>query len=488
MIPARVLQQRGEQVSQPLALLVYEDADTSSITRIDSTLSGLIKRMRARKEFDGKSGSCTLIHPVGLKGGHLLLAGLGKRAELTPDRVRCAAAAAAKQARTARLGSVAILPPAHLDAHEAAEAAAEGALLSLYRFDRYKPKQDLPNLKGVAIVCEEAKRAAKMREGVRRATIVAGAVWLARDLQNTPAGDLGPKGLADAARSVAKEHKLTCTVWGRKQIEQKGMHGLLAVNRGSTREPTFVQLRYRAPGAKRHLCLVGKSITFDSGGLQIKPGDYMKDMHMDMSGGAVVIAAMQAIAQLKPKLNVTALLGCTDNLVANTPYMPGDIIKTMSGKTILIDHTDAEGRVTLADVLHFATTLKPDAIIDFATLTGACWVALGQHGSGVFGTDEELIRRLLTAGERTRDRLWRLPLWDEYSEDIKTPLADVSNIGEAGRFGGASTAAAFLREFVGETPWVHIDMSSAMLSKEKAYKPKGGTGEPLRALLAALGA
>ncbi|RME53800.1 leucyl aminopeptidase [Candidatus Woesearchaeota archaeon] len=470
------------RVEGPLVLFTFEDDASREWAVVDKALRGFLAGAKRSGEFSGKKEEVLLLHRPGVKASHLLVAGLGKKKECSLEVVRRACATAVKRLSAAHLERASIAPPEveNVNEEEVVFAVAEAASLALYRFEKYKTeKKKEKRLTSLTVLSKEAG-------AVKRARIVAEAVYLMRDLQNTPGADMGPAELARVAKRVAKTCGFSCTVWGKREIEKKKMGGLLAVNKGSSREPRFVVMKYVPKGAKRTLCLVGKGVTFDTGGVQVKPGDYMNDMQMDMSGAALVIAALQAVAKLRLNVAVIGVMGLTDNLMGNTPYLPGDVVKTMSGKTIEIGHTDAEGRVTLADSLYYASTLKPDLIVDFATLTGACMVALGMHASGVFGTDQQAVEALLRAGERTHDLLWQLPLFDEYSEDVKGVVGDVSNIGSADRYGGACTAAAFLKEFVGGSPWVHVDMSSAILKKEKHYKPKGGSGEPLRAVLSFL--
>jgi leucyl aminopeptidase len=278
---------------------------------------------------------------------------------------------------------------------------------------------------------------------------------------------------------VAKETGLKCTVFNKRQIERLEMGGLLAVNRGSSQEPRFVVLEYSPARARKTVCLVGKGITFDSGGISIKPAEKMEEMKFDMCGAATVIGSIQAAARLRLPVRVVAVFAATENLPGGNAYKPGDIITMMSGKTVEIVNTDAEGRMILADALHYAARFKPDHLIDYATLTGACVVALGAEATGLFSTDDELARKLIDAGEQVGERFWRMPAWDEYKEYIRSEWADMKNSG--GRWGGAITAAVFLKQFVTCPSWAHLDIAGTAYSDDGAKGPRGATGAGVRA-------
>jgi leucyl aminopeptidase len=311
---------------------------------------------------------------------------------------------------------------------------------------------------------------------------VAEAVNFARELVNEPAGSLPPRKLAEAAAKMAKERGLKCEVLDEKQIEKMGMEGLRAVSRGSEEPPRFIHLTYAPKGAKRKVVLAGKGITFDSGGLDLKPADGMLRMKYDMAGAAAVLGTALGLSLLKPKVEVHALVPTTENMPGSRAYKPGDVVKPLNGKTVEIGNTDAEGRVVLADALGYARDLKPDEMIDVATLTGACVIAVGNLAAGLFTEDEAMARGLQTAAARAGEYLWRLPLYEEYKELIKGDIADLKNVGP--REGGAITAALFLKEFAQHPKWAHLDIAGAAFTeKDLPYSPKGGTGFAVRTLL-----
>ncbi|NJL44338.1 MAG: leucyl aminopeptidase, partial [Nitrosarchaeum sp.] len=427
MTQAKAVVASLENVKDPLVVFTFEDVATPEFQALDVLMHGEL--VRARKQGVLEAGKGKLFAAQG-SSGRVLVAGLGTFERCDLEVVRRAAGLAARRFQDERFTQVSVVVPQvkGYAFKECAKACAEGALLGLYKYDTYLSVKP-PRIGSIAFVALSERDAHDLREAVRLARILRDAVFLARDLQNAPASVMGPSELARVAQKVAKACDLQCSVWSRKEIEKRKMGGLLAVSKGSAREPKVVVLSYRAERRAPLVCLVGKGVTFDSGGLQIKPDPAMREMKMDMSGAAVVIAAMQAIAQLKIPVSVTAVVGLTDNLLGQTPYMPGDVVRTMSGKTIEVLHTDAEGRVTLADTLHYAASLRPQAMIDFATLTGACSVALGDHAAGIFGTDQELVDALVRAGEATGERVWQLPLWEEYAEDVKGDIGDVRNIG-----------------------------------------------------------
>ncbi len=314
------------------------------------------------------------------------------------------------------------------------------------------------------------------------AAAIADAVRTVRDLGNAPGNEMTPTRLAERAAEVGKSAGFTVKIFDKKQIEKMKMGGLLAVNRGSHQEPRFIVMEHSPRRAKKTVVLVGKGITFDSGGISIKPSDKMEEMKFDMCGAAAVIGTMEAVARLGVKHRVIGLVPSTENLPGGNAYKPGDIITTMSGKTVEIVNTDAEGRMILSDALHYATHYKPDHLIDFATLTGACVVALGHEATGLFSRDDELARMLIDSGEKCGERLWRLPEWDSYREYIQSEWADVKNSG--GRWGGAITAAVFLREFVQVASWAHLDIAGTAWTENGTSRDrKGATGVGVRAMV-----
>lgn len=444
--------------------------------------------------FEGKTGQAVLVHTGGrIRARAVVAAGLGGRDGAEPERVRQAAARAAQRAREAGCERVAFDLAIGGDPEETARACVEGAVMGLYRFTRYKTENgdQRREVKALALYADEADAAA-VRSGARRGTIVAEAVNQVRDLGNLPANVATPTYVADQARRIARQHGLGCEVIDRKGMERLGMGALLGVARGSVEPPKLIILRYQGrgtPGANgsrgsdRPIALVGKTITFDSGGISLKPAENMEQMKSDMLGGAGVLSVLEAAARLRLPVSVVGLLPATENMPSGTAIKPGDVVTAMSGTTIEVVNTDAEGRLVLADALAYAVKrFRPRLALDIATLTGACSVALGQHAIGLLGTDEALVGGLKRAAEESGERVWQLPLWEDYYEQIKSDVADLKNTG--GRPAGTITAAAFLSKFVGETPWAHLDIAGTMWGSDtRHYVTKGATGAGVRLLI-----
>ena len=431
-------------------------------------------------DFTGKESETGLLYGQEEFGAsRLLLVGLGERNRLTPEKLRRVSAIVAKRARTLKLREAAFsLPvPVGTGAREAAQAAAEGAVLGLYRFDRYKTGAENHELEKLWLISDDGAVA----EGAELGQRVARGAVLARNLANEPSNEATPEYLAGRARDIAEGYGMEATILNRAGIEAEGMEGLATVGRSATNEPRFIVLEHRRGGDEAPIVLVGKAVTFDSGGISIKPALNMGDMKYDMSGGAAVLGAMQVVGSLKLPLNIIALVPATENLPGGNAFKPGDVLKLHSGKTVEIVTTDAEGRLILADALSYARRYSPAAVVDCATLTGACHVALGDHASGLMGNDEGLLAEVRAAGEATGERAWHLPLYEEYTEQIKGDTADLKNSG--GRFGGALTAGAFLKEFT-DYPWAHLDIAGTAYGKSRnAYTPKGSSGTPARLLV-----
>jgi leucyl aminopeptidase len=374
-----------------------------------------------------------------------------------------------------------------LDAEEMARLVADHLAQADYKYDEYVTVKKNGDVRSIdATVLASASVDAKRLRDIRaEARAIAAGVHTVRDLGNAPGNLITPTRLAERAEAVAKESGIKCTIYGRREIERMKMGGLLAVNRGSSEEPRFIVMEYGPRRAKKHVALVGKGITFDSGGISIKPAEKMEEMKFDMCGAAAVIGTMQAAAALELPIRITGAIPSTDNLPGGSAYKPGDIVTMMSGKTVEIVNTDAEGRMILGDALHYASELKPDHLIDYATLTGACVVALGNEAAGLFSNDDELARKLIECGERVGERLWRLPEWDDYKDLIRSDWADMKNSG--GRWGGAITAALFLKEFVNCPSWAHLDIAgTAYAEHETAREARGATGAGVRVTLAFL--
>ncbi|MEE9521470.1 MAG: leucyl aminopeptidase [candidate division NC10 bacterium] len=456
---------------------------------VDQALGGLISQAIAQGEFRGKSGTTLLLHTQGkVKAERVLVAGLGKQEQFGLESVRSVTGQALRVLRRhgcRRVGTILHGSGAEgLGVKEVAQAVTEGALLGLYTFDRYKKKEeDHKLIQELALLLRDRVQVAEVRGGSGTGQIIARAVNLARDLVNEPSNSLTPQALAAQAQSVAKAGKLTCQILEKRQLERMGMGAFLGVAQGSGRPPVLIVLSYRGGRRKQpDLGLVGKGITFDSGGISIKPSEGMEQMKGDMAGGAAVIAAMGAIARIKPPINVTGIVPACENLPSGSALKPGDVVRTMDGKTIEVVNTDAEGRLVLADALCYARRLGCPRLVDAATLTGACVVALGSVRSGAFTNDQGWMDRVGAAAQAVGEKVWQMPMDGEYDEQISSDVADVKNIG--GRKAGAVTAAKFLARFVGEVPWVHLDIAgTTQADKEKGYTPKGATGVPVQTLV-----
>lgn len=454
---------------------------------IDARLGGLLTRALEAGDFRGRAEDLLLLYNPGqeLGAARVLLVGVGKREAYSAETMRRAAARAVREAERIRVTRLALLVDhaLPLDATRAAQAAAEGAVLAAWRFRELKTgagEAEPPvEVEAVELLGWRAAAAA-VGEAVRLGAVAARAENLARTLAARPPNIKTPRHLAEVARAIAEERGLDVTILDREGILAEAMHALLAVARGSHEEPRFIVLEYRgAEKGERALALVGKGLTFDAGGISLKPAKGMEEMKYDMSGGAAVLAALGAVAELALPVNLVGIVPATENLPSGSALKPSDVIRTRAGKTVEVVNTDAEGRLVLADALAYALRYEPAAILDAATLTGSCVVALGHHASGLLGNDETLVEEVRAAGERTGERCWPLPLWEEYRRQLDSEVADLANVG--GRPGGTITAARFLREFVGDTPWAHLDIAGTAWGDGNApYHRKGPTGVPTR--------
>ena len=456
---------------------------------LDERSGGLIGELIRLGDFTGRMNQISVVYT---RGGfpvkRIVMVGLGKRTDFTLERLRGAYAKAAQHIRALNIGEFSSALQRRgidLPLERMVEGIVEGVVLGLYRFLPFKTVDREQNHEIAAFTLLESDGAAYkiVQAAAGTAEIIAAAVTFARDIVSTPSNEMTPKDLANEARESAKGKNIRCTVLDAEKMKELGMNALLAVARGSDEPPQLIILEYR--GGKKSspvIALVGKGITFDSGGISIKPSEKMDEMKTDMAGGAAVIATVRAAAELGLPLNLVGIVPATENLPGGKAYKPGDIISSLSGRTIEVVTTDAEGRLILADALAYAARFKPAAMIDLATLTGACVVALGEHVIGMMGTDDELKREIREAADLTGERVWELPLWEEYHELIKGDAAEFKNSG--GRAGGAITAAAFLSKFTGDTPWVHLDIAGpACVAKDKPYIPKGASGVGVRLLV-----
>ncbi len=485
-----------EQVKADVACtFLFEDRKLldAQMQALKKTLKTKIEALAETKDFKGKEGESVVLYTENrFAACRLMLVGLGEEKKLTLEKLRRAAATAAKKAQSLKLHSMAIEFPNRASATvkestaDISQALAEGAALSLYRYDKYftEKKEKEPKVERIVLFDGDAKRVKEVRKGAQAAQVIIEAVYLARDLENAPSNEIYPESLAQAAKQSGKRSGFKVTVLEKKKIERLGMGGLLAVNQGSAKPPRFIVLEYGENNKKAAgtAVLVGKGITFDTGGISLKPSANMSEMKMDMSGAAAVIGAFEAAARLQLPIHLVGLIPATENMPSGSAVKPGDIIKHYGGKTSEVDNTDAEGRLILADALGYAEKYKPDVVIDLATLTGACVVALGHFATGMMGNDNGLMDKLKAAGEKTYERVWPLPLYDEYEKLIKSDVADVKNVG--GRWAGAITAAWFLKKFVGKYKWVHLDIAgTAILEEPQDYAPKGGSGVGVRLLV-----
>ena len=442
--------------------------------------------------FTGKAGEVAALPTLGrLPATVLLLVGVGERAKVDAEVLRRAAAAVVRQGRGARK-AVTTLPQAlPADPAAAVQAVTEGALLAAYRFDKYKQAKTTANgsrqpaeLASLALHPGAAGggRPGGLHRALAAGQVRAAATNLARDLSNEPANALHPADLAAAARKLLAGKGVTVKVKDEKALVAEGFGGIVGVGQGAEHPPRLIELRYAPKGAKGEVVLVGKGITFDSGGLSLKPPDSMKTMKTDMSGAAAVLAAMSVLADLDVTVAVTGYLASAENMPSGRATRPGDVLTMKNGKTVEVLNTDAEGRLVMADALALGAAAKPDAIIDVATLTGACAVALGNRYTGLMANDEALAAELLNAAAEAGEPTWRLPLPPEYRKDIESDLADLKNVGD--RYGGALFAGLFLQEFVDDRPWVHLDIAGpARAESEDGYLTKGSTGVTVRTLL-----
>ncbi len=451
-------------------------AEEGFLAQLSNALGPVVAANLKRDEFIGKKDQVADFSTNGaVKPSRVVVMGLGK-GPITDVDVRLLAAKGGRLALSSKAKSLAIALPAAVPGAE--RAAAEGAVLGAYRFTRYFTGDRLPKVElDRVLLLVSGKISKAQKDGMALGEKVGASVCIARDLINEPPNELYPEKLADAAVKVCKEGGLECTVLDQKALEKKGMKLILAVGQGSARPPRFVHMVYRpAKGAvKKKLVFVGKGLTFDTGGICIKPAPGMEEMKGDMGGAANVIALMAAVAATRPQVEIHGLIGCAENMPDGLAYRPGDIFGSLDGKTVEIINTDAEGRLVLADCLAYGKALKPDLMLDNATLTGACVVALGTTMSGFYANQDELAERMKKAAKDAGEAMWHMPLIEDLREGLKSDWADLKHT--ADRWGGSITAALFLREFVGETPWIHVDIAGPSMAN-KAYNlhAKGGTG------------
>lgn len=417
-------------------------------------------------------------------GKNIIVVGLGEKKNFSPFVLRKSASKLVKKLKEFKMVSASL----NLDFFEekkfSSEAVVEGVLLGDYEFKKYKSKKDKDDdVREIDLVTEKAKEMLEVKSGIDEALLMMAFVNYARDLVNEPSSVTTPTFLAAEALKLSKEANVKVKVFSKEEIQKLGMEAFLGVSKGSDEAPKLIRLEYAPIGARKHILIAGKAITFDTGGLSLKSDEHMQSMKMDMAGGAAILAIFKALAINKPKVKVTGLIAACENMPSGHAIKPGDIVRAFNGKTIEVVNTDAEGRMTLADVLSYGVTLKPDVMIDLATLTGACMVALGNDIAGLFSTDKALSEKLMKASAGVGEKLWEMPLDPDYKKLIDSPVADLSNVGED-RYGGAITAALFLKEFIDDVPWAHLDIAGpAFWEKVGPYGAKGASGFGVRLIL-----
>ena len=484
-VKIRVRKGDGRMAEAPLVVipLATGEEDGRAVRALARGRGGAaLRRAIAAARFHGKEGQVATF-PWGAPGHSVCLVGLGDPQRLDVDAWRRAAGRARRSADALGVRRVAVVADQRATNAAHLSAVVEGFRLAGYRFTKYLSGPDQPGaIDELTLVAPAPPQPAALDGSWTALDIAVKAVEAARDLVNEPAGVKTPAYLATVAQEIGTAAGVAVEVWKPARIAAEGMAGLLAVAQGSEQEPRFVRMRYRGKGARRRIVLVGKGVTFDSGGLSLKAPKAMETMKSDMAGGAAVMAVVAALGYLKPAIEVEGLIPLTENLPSGKAQRPGDVIRFKNGKSVEVLNTDAEGRLILADALTLAAATKPDAIIDVATLTGACIIALGPQVAGILGNRTPLIERLIGLGGETGEQLWQLPLVPEYRDDLKSPVADLKNVGSGNA--GTITGALFLQEFVGDVPWAHLDIAGpAFTDKDLPYAPKGGTGFGVRTLL-----
>jgi leucyl aminopeptidase len=478
-----------EQV-ETVALVAYgfEDmpAASGTVGLLPAEVRKLVEELHAGRELTGKSYECTLIHrPPGLAARKLLVVGAGKKEKFDDAQLRRLTGAAVRYLRARGVTELSWALDGASLVGSAIEAIVEGAIAGDYDADRYRTEREYERrIESFSLATGGAAPDAAALTGLERGRIIAEAQNFTRDLVNEPSNRMTPTLLARRAEEMAAEYGLECQVLGPEEIQAKKMGALWGVAQGSDEPPRLIVLRYSHPEALDGpvVGIVGKGITFDTGGISIKPSENMHEMKTDMAGGATMLGVMRVIAQLKPRARVVAVVPATENMPSGKAYKPGDVLTSMSGKTIEILNTDAEGRLVLADALTYARQLGCTVLIDAATLTGAVMIALGNSCTGVFGWNQELVNRVLASAAAAGERMWQMPVDDDYREQYKSLIADLANTG--GRYGGAITGAMFVGEFAGDTPWVHLDIAGTRwMNEEKPYLAKGPTGVGVRTLV-----
>lgn len=457
-----------------LILPVPEGSGSNFYKDLNKSLNGLIRRIVASGEFTGKHNEVSLLHSAEkIKPDRILLIGLGKSKDLTREKLRQAGGRAISYLSNLKTKDIAVSTRVISSLKHSPADFIEGGLLADYSFLKYKKEDNHKGIRKITILSNE-----NLQKQVKWAEATASAVHFARDLVNTPSNVMTPSALARAARSVKK---VSVKIIEKNQAGRLGMGAYLSVAKGSQEPPKFIILTYKGKKTKP-VVLIGKSITFDSGGISLKPSEGMGKMKYDMAGGAAVLGVMKAASEIKLPVHLICILPAAENLPGGSASKPGDVVKTISGKSIEIVSTDAEGRMTLADAIEYAGRFKPSAVIDIATLTGACSITFGNEAVAMMGNDDSLMAKMKRASDETSELVWQMPLFEEYRDYIKSDIADLKN--SSGRSGSLVSSAYFLKEFAGDTPWVHLDIAgTAWTDKDRPYIPKGATGAGVRLLL-----
>src|SRR5919198_1988168 len=492
MVQIKVERSRIDQ-KKKISILVIgifeNEHDFTQLNEVDPSLATTVEEIINNKEFKGVLGSNIILYTMG-NGAikKVMLIGLGKREKFTNETARIIAGKAALKAKEMGLADLSVIPFSNKLDESLIEAIAEGILLSLYSFNRYKTNNEgNDSTKPNEVTILTSLESSKFQPLIDKVNLIVQAVFFVRDLSNLPPNECSPAYLANVATSLGNEYQMKTRIIERYEMESIRLAGIVAVGKGSNNPPKMIIVEYNgAPDEQKPYLLIGKAVTFDTGGISLKPGDKMDEMKFDKCGGCTVLGILKAISSLKLSLNIVGIIPCVENMPSAASYTPGDIIQMHNGKTVEVLNTDAEGRIILADAIAYGIkSYDPKAIIDLATLTGACIIALGANVAAAIGTGKQLIDRLAKISQETGEKIWELQLYDEFHEQLRSNVADIKNIG--GRPGGAITAAAFLSNFTGDIPWVHLDIAGTAWTQEgtyeRSYNPKGATGFGLRTIL-----
>ncbi len=481
----------GKTPGETLVLFVTQSDRPSdkALKQLDVASGGMLSSLFSSGEFTGKSGEVAVVtRPQGFSASRVLVAGVGSRKGLTSDAIRRAAGTVSRNRSLTMVAGASFWMPG-LDSPENVQAAVEGYLLGSYKLLMYKSgeaQKSKEKLKSITILADDRRSLAKSAAAVQKGMIIAEGQNLVRDLAATPSNFLTPRMFAEKAQQLARTYKYSCKILDEKAIAAQKMGGVLSVAKGSIEPPRFIILEYKGKKSSgKPIVLVGKGVTFDSGGISIKPAEGMQEMKGDMTGGACVLSAITVAARLQLPLHIVALIPSVENMPSGTAFKPGDIITLRKGITVEITNTDAEGRLILSDALDYANEFKPQAVLDIATLTGAALFILGYAGAPIMGNDQRLLDRVASASKQCGEKVWQLPIWDEIRDRMKSSIADLLN--SAGRPAGTIAAAAFLENSVGDYPWAHIDIAWVDIEPSgQPYIPKGPTGIGLRLLVEVL--